>query len=193
MGIPYLKIKMKRGKSPAGGKTGGRVGRGGKSDKPKFDPRHFERPGVSLDEIEEIKEAFDMFDKDGSGSIEPKELMDAMKKLGFDHDNEIVYQMIGDLDKDHSGEIEFDEFLGMMSAKMPSDPTREDIAKVFPLFDKDKTGTISLNNLKQIVRELGETMTEDDLAELIEHADSDGDGEVTIDDFYNIITKKNFP
>merc|ERR1711900_56410 len=138
MGIPYLKIKMKRGKSPAGGKTGGRVGRGGKSDKPKFDPRHYERPGVSLDEIEEIKEAFDMFDKDGSGSIEPKELMDAMKKLGFDHDNEIVYQMIGDLDKDRSGEIEFDEFLDMMSAKMPTDPTRDISLKYFRYLIKIK-------------------------------------------------------
>lgn len=67
-------------KSPArGGKLGKKSGRG-KSDKPKFDPRHYKRPGVSLDEIEEIKEAFDMFNKDGSGSIEPKELMDAMKK-----------------------------------------------------------------------------------------------------------------
>merc|ERR1712098_652398 len=189
MGTINLFKKMR--KSPARGKAGS--GRRGKSDKPKFDPRHFERPGVSLDEITEIKEAFDMFDKDSSGSIEPKELLEAMKKLGFDHDNEIVMQMIGDLDKDKSGEIEFDEFLDMMSAKVPSDPTREDIAKVFPLFDKDKTGTISMANLKQIVRELGETMSEDDVAELIEHADSDGDGEVTIDDFYNIITKKNFP
>lgn len=62
---------------------------------------------------------------------------------------------------------------------------------MFPLFDKDKSGTISLANLKQIVRELGETMTEDNFAELIEHADSDGDGEVTIDDFYKIIAKHN--
>ena len=32
--------------------------------------------------------------------------------------------MIGDLDKDKSEEIEFDEFLDRMSAKMPTDPTR---------------------------------------------------------------------
>lgn len=100
--------------------------------------------------------------------------------------------MITDLGKDKSGEIECDEFLDMMSVKMPSDLTRDDIAKVFPLFDKYKTGTITLAILKQIIRELGETMKEYDLAELIEYADSDGDGEVTIDDFYNIITKKNF-
>merc|ERR1712098_854529 len=97
MGTINLFKKMR--KSPARGKAG--AGKRGKLDKPKFDPRHFERPGVSLDEIEEIKEAFDMFDKDGSGSIEPKELMDAMKKLGFEHDNEIVYQMIADSDNDN--------------------------------------------------------------------------------------------
>merc|ERR1712098_687904 len=96
----YLLTKYKMRKSPVRGKAGA-SGRRGKSDKPKFDPRHFERPGVSLDEIDEIMEAFDMFDKDGSGSIEPKELMDAMKKLGFEHDNEIVYQMIADSDNDN--------------------------------------------------------------------------------------------
>ena len=65
-----------------------------------------------------------------------------------------------------------------MSAKIPTDPTREDFAKVLPLFDKDKTESIPLANLKQIVRELGEIMTGDDLAELIKHADADRDGEV---------------
>ena len=44
----------------------------------------FERPGLTEDEIEEIREAFNLFDTDGSGMIEPKELISAMQSLGFE-------------------------------------------------------------------------------------------------------------
>ena len=46
--------------------------------RPKFNAKKYERPGLTEDEIEEIKEAFDLFDTDGSGSIDPKELKAAM-------------------------------------------------------------------------------------------------------------------
>ena len=67
--------------------------------------------------------------------------------------------MIGDIDKDGSGSIDFEEFLDMMTAKMSDKDTREDIQKVFNLFDDDQTGHISLRNLKRVAKELGETMS----------------------------------
>ena len=100
--------------------------------------------------------------------------------------------MVSDLDTDGSGAIDFEEFLDMMTARMSDKDTREDIDKVFRLFDDDKSGYISLKNLRRVAKELGETMTEEELMEMIERADSDGDGNVTPEDFYNIMTKKAF-
>ena len=159
---------------------------------PKFNPKKYERPGLTEDEIEEIKEAFDLFDTDGSGQIDPKELKAAMQSLGFEAKNQTIFQMISDLDKNKSGTIEFEEFLDMMTARMSDKDTREDINKVFRLFDDDNTGTISIRNLRRVARELGETMTDDELQEMVDRADSNGDGAVTLDDFYNIMTKKTF-
>merc|ERR1712045_515438 len=96
------------------------------------------------DEIEEIKEAFDIFDSDGSGTIDPKELKSAMQSLGFEAKNQTIYQMVSDLDADGSGAIDFEEFLDMMTARMSDKDTKEDIDKVFRLFDDDKTGTITI-------------------------------------------------
>jgi len=48
----------------------------------------------------EIKEAFDLFDMDLGGSIDPKELQAAMKSLGFEAKNQTIYKMIADLDTD---------------------------------------------------------------------------------------------
>jgi len=160
--------------------------------KPKFNANKYLRPGLTEDEIEEMKEAFDLFDTDGSGSIDPKELRAAMQSLGFEAKNQTIYQMITDLDKNKSGNIDFEEFLDMMTARMSDKDTREDIAKVFRLFDDDCSGQITLRNLRRVARELGETMTDDELNEMIERADSNGDHSVTMDDFYNIMTKKTF-
>ena len=68
----------------------------------------YERPGLTEDEIEEIKEAFDLFDTDGSGTIDPKELKAAMQSLGFEAKNQTIFQMISDLDKNSSGSIDFE-------------------------------------------------------------------------------------
>ena len=56
-----------------------------------FNAKRYERPGLTEDEIEEIKEAFDLFDSDGSGTIDPKELKSAMQSLGFEAKNQTIY------------------------------------------------------------------------------------------------------
>ena len=71
--------------------------------------RTFERPGLTDDEIEEIKEAFALFDTDSTGVIDPKELKAAMQSLGFEAKNPTIYAMIADLDThENAGGINFD-------------------------------------------------------------------------------------
>merc|ERR1712072_1274087 len=158
----------------------------------KFRAHKYERPGLGEDEIEEIKEAFDLFDNDNSGAISVNELTAAMKSLGFDVKHAVVYNMVSDLDADGSGEIEFDEFLDVMTAKITDKNTKEEIDRVFKLFDKDRNGTLEADDLSRVCKELGEDMPEEDAREVIQRMDLDGDGAVGLDDFYNVLTKKTF-
>lgn len=114
-----------------------------------------------------------------------------MQSLGFEAKNATIYQMIADIDKDGNGAINFDEFLDMMTARMGDMDSRADIAKVFALFDTENKGKITLRDLKRVAKELGETMCEAELLEMIERADSDGDAEISLDDFITIMTKRN--
>ena len=150
------------------------------------------RTELTEEQKQEIKEAFDLFDTDGSGNIDSKELKVAMRALGFEPKREEIKKLISEVDKDGTGVIDFPEFLDMMTARMSDKDTREDISKVFRLFDDDCTGTITLRNLRRVARELGETMTDEELQEMVDRADSNGDSAVTMDDFYNIMTKKTF-
>merc|ERR1711935_1105883 len=130
----------------------------------KFRAHKYERPGLGEDEIEEIKEAFDLFDNDGSGAISVNELTSAMQSLVLD----------------------------VMTAKLSEKNTKEEIKRVFDLFDKDRNGSLEADDLSRVCKELGEDMTEEDIREVIQRADIDGDGAVGLDDFYAVITKKTF-
>ena len=152
----------------------------------------FERPGLTEDEIEEIREAFALFDTDNSGVIDPKELKAAMQSLGFEKKNPTIYSMIADLDThENSGGINFDHFLDAITDKLGNKESREGIARIFELFDDDRTGNINVHNLRRVAKELGETMSADELKEMLERAASNGD-EISFEDFYFIMTKKTF-
>ncbi len=155
-----------------------------------FNALDYVKPGLSEDDIEEIKEAFDLFDSDGSGTVEPRELKSAMVSLGFEAKNATLFHVVSELDKDGSGAIDFEEFLGMMSSQMGDHATQEEIRGIFTLFDLDKTGHINIKNLKKIARDLGETCDDEELLDLIRKADSDNDGQVSFEDFYNVMTKR---
>ena len=57
--------------------------------------------------------------------------------------------MISDIDADGSGNIDFPEFLNMMTARISDSNSKEDLQKVFRLFDDDKNGYITIKNLKR--------------------------------------------
>merc|ERR1712048_858203 len=136
---------------------------------------------LSEEQLDEIREAFSLFDSDASGAIDVRELKAAMRALGFEVKNEELKKMVTDIDNDGNGTIEFAEFLQMMTGKMGEKDTREDIEKVFKLFDDDNTNKISFRNLARVAEELGD---------MINQADRDGDGEINIDEFYRIMKKK---
>lgn len=154
--------------------------------------KNFERPGLTEDEIEEIREAFALFDTEQTGVIDPKELKAAMQSLGFEQKNPTIYNMIADLDThENAGGINFDRFLDAITDKLGNKESREGIARIFELFDDDRTGRINVHNLRRVAKELGETMSADELKEMLERAASDGD-EISFEDFYFIMTKKTF-
>jgi centrin-1 len=79
--------------------------------------------------------------------------------------------------------------MAIMTAKMAERDPREEIMKAFRLFDDDETGKITFKNLKRVAKELGENITDEELQEMIDEADRDGDGEVSEEEFFRIMKK----
>ena len=154
-----------------------------------------DRPGLSQDEIDEIRQAFDLFDTNQTGKIDPKELKAAMQSLGFDTKNPTIFQMISELDTPDSqkkGGIDFDTFVEAINNKLGDKETKEGIRRIFNLFiDDPQQETITLSSLRRIARELGEQMSNDELKDMLERASSNGT-ELSFEEFYDIMTKKSF-
>jgi len=140
--------------------------------------------------MEEVTEAFQLFDVDHKGMIDVKEIKAAFRALGFQVKKQEVRQMMIDIDKLESPTVQFDEFVEMVTPKMTARDTREEIMKVFSLFDDDNTGTITFKNLQRVARELGENLTDDELQEMVDEADRDGDNAINQDEFYRVMKKR---
>jgi centrin-1 len=146
---------------------------------------------LTEEQVGQITQAFELFDTDGSGTIETQELKIAMRALGFEPKQEEIDKMVRDVDDDGSGSVDFPEFLDMMAHKILNRDPIEEINKAFKLFDDDNTGKVTFKNLKRVAKELGERLTDEELQEMIDEADRDGDGEVNNDEFQRIMKKTN--
>jgi Ca2+-binding EF-hand superfamily protein len=113
-----------------------------------------------------------------------------MTSLGFESKNGRIFQMLADLDADGSGAIDFGEWLNLMTKRVNDKDSRVNINKIFAIFDDERTGFISSKNLRRIADELGEQVSNEEIEELIKRADSDGDGLVSEEEFYTIVTRK---
>ena len=144
---------------------------------------------------QEIKDAFDLFDTSGSGTIEPKELKVALRALGFEPSKEEIQKLVDQFDKDGSGTIDFHEFLAIMMKKMSETDAKDAMNEAFLLFDKDGNGVITFDDLKAVATELNETMTDEELHEMLLGASQNRNekGEIAVSDqaFSQMLGKSN--
>merc|ERR1719487_2484703 len=113
-----------------------------------------------------------------------------MKSLGRNASREELKAMIAEVDDDGSGEIEFDEFLRLMTSKINEGDTVEEIREAFLVFDRDRSGSVTASELKHVMNNFGETVTDEEVEAMIQQADQDGDGELSFEDFYHFIQSK---
>jgi centrin-1 len=142
---------------------------------------------LNEEQTREIKEAFDLFDIDGSGRIDPHELVLALDTLGFDGAREEIHSIIRQIRDMPPHAMDFMEFLRLVNRTLQNRDPVDELGKAFMRFDDDATGRISFRNLKRVALELGEQLTDDELREMIRVADTDMDGEIGQAEFVELM------
>ncbi|EGG02963.1 uncharacterized protein MELLADRAFT_109742 [Melampsora larici-populina 98AG31] len=144
---------------------------------------------LTEEQISEFKEAFSHFDKDGDGTITAKELGTVMRNLGQNPTEAEIIEMINDVDADGDGLIDFPEYLIMMARQMKDPNSEDDIRHAFQVFAQDGNGFISAAELKQVMANLGETLSDQEIEEMMGEADVDGDGSIDYEEFVLRLSK----
>lgn len=139
----------------------------------------------------EYKDAFSLFDRNNDGSITSSELGDVMKSLGVIATEEEVNDVIHDFDLQDNGVITYDEFTEMMTKKLSDDEYDQQIQAAFKVFDQDGNGYITATELKTVMAQLGERMTDREVMDLIRQNDMDGDSQIDIQEFEKMMSSKD--
>ncbi|XP_023338541.1 neo-calmodulin [Eurytemora carolleeae] len=143
----------------------------------------------SMDELlnAEFKEAFDEFDKDGSGTISTKELLGVMRSMGQNPTEDELLALVMEVDLNGDGTIDFPEFLEMMKQKSSEADQEADLKEAFKIFDRDKDGFIDMKELKKVANMLGAMLSKEEVDDFMKEADVDGNGKLDYDEFVKMM------
>ena len=123
--------------------------------------------------IAEFKEAFDMFDRDGEGTIGRSEFTAMMKTLGLELSDGELETLWDKVDMDKSGEIEFDEMLDTLRKNLAPLTREEQVADAYEAFDTETRGFVRGSDVATVMRSLGETISDREADELLRAANAD--------------------
>ncbi|XWS75567.1 hypothetical protein CRYUN_Cryun01aG0101400 [Craigia yunnanensis] len=144
-----------------------------------------------LGSMEEMKKVFNKFDKNGDGKISGDELKSVLSALGSTPSSDEVDRIMAEMDKDGNGYIDLDEFIAFHGTDINDDETQcenKELKDAFDMYDLDKNGLISANELHAVLKRLGEKCSLSDCQRMISQVDKDGDGSVNFEEFKKMMT-----
>ena len=143
-------------------------------------------------ELQEFKDIFNLFDTDGSGSIDAEEISKVVNNQDMQSRNPVLFELVNHLTT-LDGEIDFETFLEAICEKIGNVRTREGVNRMFELYDTEGTGQVDFDSIKRVARELGENLNDDELKNMMHHASvlskTTSNEYFTPEDFYLVITR----
>ena len=141
---------------------------------------------LQIEKINELKEAFEMFDRDKDGYINKRELGCVLRSIGQDPTDDELSEMLEEIAKNEESHITFEDLKEIMSKNLRQADGEEELVESFKIFDKEGNGLISTAEFKHIMLTLGEKLPEEEVDEMIKEADPNGEGSVN----YRELAKK---
>jgi len=111
-----------------------------------------------------------------------------LRALGSEPKKSEIKALVGEVDKDGAGQIDFDGYLKILLNKLVERPTRPAIEKAFRLFDFGAKGVVDAADLRRIADQIGEQISDEEIGEMITEANQSKTGSVDLDEFFKIVT-----
>lgn len=132
-----------------------------------------------------MRNAFKAFDHDDKGFIEYADLTQILEILGQKLDDKAIKALIKEVDKANSGKLNFSQFCKLASRFVEVDDEGPalvgELKEAFRVYDREGKGYLPVATLRQILHELDDKLSNQDLDMIIEEIDADGSGTVDFD------------
>jgi len=136
------------------------------------------------------KSAFKAFDKKNEDKIKVGDIGAAMKKLGHTIKPDWLEKIEHMIDAEGTGYILLEEFCSIIRRKFKDDEDERELKEMFRILDKEKRGEVNTSELRWILKQLGDDLTEADIDDMIADVDTDGSGWVDYNEFHKLMTSE---
>ncbi len=141
------------------------------------------------EKLKECKIIFDLIDKDKDTKLTPEELGPALRVCGASpsqQELDMAIQSSGD----KSNLITFEKFINIYENLINNQDSEEDIINELKKLDKNGSGTITVNDLKNLLANYGDVLSKEEVDDVIQEANADKGGNINIEKFAKILLGK---
>ncbi|KAL8571492.1 hypothetical protein ACOMHN_060974 [Nucella lapillus] len=138
-------------------------------------------------EKKDIREAFNILDADGDGKLSKPELETLLRGQFVVACDKELMELMKKMDVDSSGSVDYEEFEAFAAknnlATFSPEDASEEMLEAFKVFDKDNDGFIDMREFRAVLTGIGDKMSDDEVRNIIQEADTNGDGKIDYKEF----------
>ncbi|KAH7516617.1 probable calcium-binding protein CML16 [Ziziphus jujuba] len=146
---------------------------------------------LQSEQLKQLKDIFMRFDMDSDGSLTHLELAALLRSLGIKPKGDQIHVLLANMDANGNGFVEFQELVDAIIPDMNEQVfvNQEQLMEVFRSFDRDGNGYITAAELAGSMSKMGHPLTYRELSDMMQEADTNGDGVISFNEFATILAK----
>ncbi|XP_003380286.1 calmodulin [Trichinella spiralis] len=131
--------------------------------------------------LAQCEEAFRGLDANGDGVVTAEDFSIKMLRLGIPHSVDELLHAMREIAGDGTEEVDFDALFPLMTCEVESDEERMELKETFKIFDRDGDGYITAEELKNVLNDLGDPVSDEEVLAILTSTDNDKDGLISFE------------